>query len=449
MTLVAQTPVVILVEDDEALRAATVQGLDLAGLVVRAFRGAEEALTAIVRDLDGVVVSDIRLPRMDGLELLTAVRARDAELPVILVTGHGDVPMAVGALKQGAFDFLTKPFAVDHLASTIRRALEHRSLVVENRRLRAAVAAAEDAGPLIGNSPAIVRLREAIHQLAEADVDVLVEGETGTGKDLVGTLLHRQSPRRSRPLISVDCAALPEALVEVELFGHASDSVPHTRLSRDGQIVLSDGGTLLLDAIDATSLPIQAKLLRVLEEREVLPLGAGRAHSLNLRVVATSSVDLASAVAAGVFRADLYHRLARTRLHLIPLRERTGDTLLLFAGFAHDAARQFGRPEMVMTDAVRAHLLSHAWPGNVRELRNYAWQLVLAQQEHSRTDELGSDRADLRSRVAEFEAAMISEALTRTRGNVVRALDLLGLPRKTLYDKLTRYGIDPQAFRTR
>lgn len=436
---------VLFVEDDEALRIATVQALELSGLSVRAFAGAEAALAALSPDFDGVIVSDIRMPRMDGLQFLARVRALDADLPVILVTGHGDVPMAVSALRDGAFDFLTKPFATEHLVATVGRALERRGLLIENRRLRAAAEAGEAESPLIGQSAAIVAVRAAIRSLAAADLDVLIEGETGTGKDLAALLLHRLGDRRARPFIAVNCAALSEANAAIELFGHAADSVPHTRLSRVGAIATSHGGTLLLDEIDALPLATQAALLRVIEEREVQPIGAERAEVCSLRVIATSRGDLAQAVAQGRFRADLYHRLAVTRLRIPPLRDREHDRMILFVAFVDQARAQLDRPGHVIDDQDRRHVLTHGWPGNVRELRNFAFERVLASVAGRDGD---TDSGDLPTRVAEFETGMIVDALRASGGNVVKAVELLGVPRKTLYYKLARYGIDPDAFRT-
>lgn len=434
---------VLFVEDDEVLRFATVQALELAGLSVRAFAGAEAALAALTPDFDGAIVSDIRMPRIDGLQLLGRVRAIDPDLPVILVTGHGDVPMAVSALRDGAFDFLTKPFATDHLVATIGRALERRGLLIENRRLRGLVEAGEAESPLIGQSAGMVQLRATLRRLAAADIDVLVEGETGTGKDLAALLLHRLGPRRARPFIAVNCAALAEEQAGIELFGHAADSVAHTRLSRTGAIATSSGGTLLLDAIDGLGLATQAALLRVIEEREVQPIGAARAEAVNLRVVATARVDLAAAAAAGRFRADLYHRLSHSRLVLPPLRAREHDRMILFVAFVDQARAQLGRPDHAIGEAERRHVLCHDWPGNVRELRNYAFESVLAGEPAA-----GAGGAlDLPSRVAEFEAGAILDALRASGGNVVKAVELLGVPRKTLYYKLDRYGIDPDAFR--
>ena len=437
---------VIFVEDDEALRLATTQALELAGAEVLAFARGDNAIAAVTCDFPGAIVSDIRMPHMDGLELLAAVGAIDREIPVILITGHGDIAMAVAAMRDGAADFLTKPFATDHLVAAVRRSLDHRALVMDNRRLRQLAEQPAD-DPLIGNSPAMQRLRHIVRQLAEADIDVLVEGETGTGKELVATLLHRWGRRRARPLVAVNCGALAEGLAEIELFGHASDSVPHTRLSRVGQIAASSGGTLLLDEIDSMPMEMQARLLRVLEEREVHPIGAERPEPVDLRVVATSKVDLAEAVKGAHFRADLLYRLSTARIRVPPLRERGEDMLTLFAMFAHEAAEQFGKPDWRIDAATRGRLRHHDWPGNVRELRNFAVEVVMGI-----TPENVPGRATARSlpeRVADYEASEIRAALEASRGRIPPALAALGLPRKTLYDKMTKYGIVPGDYRPR
>jgi two-component system C4-dicarboxylate transport response regulator DctD len=438
---------VLFVEDDEALRAAASQALELAGFAVTAFADAESALRTISRDFDGMIVSDIRMPRLDGLAFLARLQALDAEIPVVLVTGHGDVPMAVAALQDGAFDFITKPFSTERLIHAVRRALDTRALVMDNRRLRAVVAETPEEGLLRGTSPAMLRLRTAIRQLSEADLDVLVEGETGTGKELVALMLHRSGRRRAQPFIAVNCGALPESLIEVELFGHATDSVPHTRLSRTGQIAASSGGTLLLDEIDSMSPRVQAKLLRVLEEREVQPIGADRPRSIDLHVVATSKVELAEAVANGSFRADLYYRLNTVRLRVPPLREREGDIFMLFAAFVEEAKQQYGKSDFVLDDAIRRHLHHHDWPGNVRELRSYAVQNVLGIVADAARGPMPTK--DLPARVAAFEASAIEDALRKNDGSVPETLIDLGIPRKTFYDKVARYGLDLTRFRVR
>lgn len=441
-----EDPLVLYVEDDEPLRRATVQAMELAGLRVTAFDRAAAALALLSADFPGVIVSDIRMPGMDGLELLTHVRAIDNDLPVVLVTGHGDVPMAVSALHDGAFDFLTKPFANERLLVAIRRAIDRRMLVMENRRLRAAAAAAAvEESPLIGESPAMVRLRGLIDQLAQTEVDILIEGETGTGKELVALMLHRRSRRRGKPFVAINCGALPEGIAEIELFGHAADSVPHTRLSRVGRIASSGGGTLLLDEIDSMPLAMQARLLRVLEEREVQPIGAEHPQSVDLRVIATAKEDIAAAVEKGLFRADLYYRLAAMRLRVPALREREGDVFLLFAAFVEEAKQQLGVQDIALGPVVHARLAAHDWPGNVRELRNFAFEVASgrATAEHPAVE----GGRDLPARVAEFEASLIREALLRHGGQVSRTLGELGIGRKTLYEKIARFGIDLAALR--
>jgi two-component system C4-dicarboxylate transport response regulator DctD len=437
---------VIFVEDDDTLRIATTQALVLGGFDVQAFADPEVALAAIDAGFHGVIVSDIRMPRLDGLELLTRVLAIDPELSVILVTGHADVAMAVQALHNGAFDFLAKPFATDHLTASVARALERRALVLDNRRLRAAMASLQDGDSLVGDSIAMTTLRETIHRIASADVDVLIEGETGTGKELVARLLHRQGPRRGRPFIAVNCGALSEATTEVELFGHAADSVAQSRFAREGQIAVSNTGTLLLDEIDSMPLALQARLLRVIEEREVQPIGADRPTALDLHIVATTKTDLAQASAAGRFRADLYYRLATVRLRVPPVRDRGDDRTMLFATFVEEARAALGRAEENLPPAVHLRLKQHDWPGNVRELRNFAYEAVLGAEPAQAGP---AAHQPLPQRVAAFEAELIRECLARHRGSVQAAIRELQLPRKTFYDKLERYGLQPASFRVK
>jgi two-component system C4-dicarboxylate transport response regulator DctD len=307
---------VLFVDDDDALREANAQALELAGIDVAPIGAAEEALKRIDADFAGIVVSDIRMPRMDGLQLFARIRAIDPEIPVILITGHADVATAIGALKEGAFDFLTKPFAADHLTAAARKALATRRLVLDNRRLRAAGDSGDS--PRIGDSPVMARLRDTIGQVARADIDVLVEGETGTGKELVALMLHRQGPRRGKPFVAVNCGALPEALAEAELFGHDPIASPG-RAAPAGRIEAASGGPLVLDEVDSMAGAVQAVLLRVLEEREVMRLGGDRPRSVDLRVVAAAKTDLQAAIAGGRFREDLFYRLNVVRLRVPPL----------------------------------------------------------------------------------------------------------------------------------
>lgn len=434
---------ILFVDDDAALREANCQSLQLADLSVQPFADAASALARIDADFTGIIVSDIRMPGMDGLQLFERVRQIDPQIPFILITGHADISTAVTALREGAFDFLPKPYAADHLIGTALRALETRRLVIENRRLRAAAAAAEAGGPLLGDSPAMNRLREIIGQVARADIDVLVEGETGSGKELIARLLHQQGPRRGKPFVAVNCGALPDGQAEAELFGADRLSAAHPQV---GRVLASSGGSLFLDEVDSMAPGVQAAMLRVLEEREVMPIGAERPKLVDLRVIAASKRDLQAEVDAGRFRADLFYRLNVVRVRVPPLRERKEDVPQLFAHFVAEAQDQTQGEPLEMTDAVRRHLLEHDWPGNVREVRNFAYKAVLNLDRltPALTEELG-----LAQRVERFEVAVLRDALREARGDIRRVMAALALPRKTLYDKLARHAIDPNEYRRR
>ncbi|MCD4513710.1 sigma-54 dependent transcriptional regulator [Brucella pseudogrignonensis] len=425
---------VMLVDDDMAFRTALADSFEIAGLDIETFGDGQSALANLSADFPGIVVTDIRMPKIDGHAVMEALLARDPELPVILMTGHGDIGMAVAALKKGAFDFIAKPFAADHMISSVRRALEMRRLVLENRRLRKAAAEAEQDFPLFGETPVMVRLRETIRQLASVDVDVLIEGETGTGKELVARLLHRWSSRHARGFVAIDCAALPDAIADDVLFGN--------RIQR-GRIADADRGTLFLDEIDSMSSSLQGKLLRVVEERE-LPSTTGEPRAVNLRIIAAAKGDLEDAVKAGRFRSDLLYRLETVRLRVPPLRERRKDIGLLFSYFLDEAAAQFGQPRPTIDAAVETRLNSDDWPGNVRELRNFAKQVVLG---------LGSSPAKeanqlpLAEQMDQFEAKVLRETLERLNGDVSEAAKILQLPRRSLYARLQRLGIDASSFR--
>ena len=431
---------ILLVDDDDGLRSALVQTFELAGLEVEAHADPRTALARLGADFPGILVTDIRMPGMTGTELFQRTAAIDSEIPVLLMTGHGDVAMAVAMLKEGAFDFIAKPFAPEQLVASVNRALELRRLVLENRRLRQLAEDADHASPLIGQSPAIERLRATLRQVAPAEVDVLVEGETGTGKELVARLLHRASARRARPFVAIDCAALPDAVAEEELFGLAPSA---GRRGQEGRIVAADRGTLFLDEIDSMSPALQGRLLRVVEEREVRGGGDGP-RIVDLRIVAAAKTDLTEAVAAGRFRADLLYRLDAVRLRVPPLRERRGDVPLLFAAFLREAAERFGRPVPSIDAGISARLDTHDWPGNVRELRNYAQRVALGLADQAAT---APEMEPLPLRVERFEGDVIRSVLEEVQGDVRSALERLGIPRKTFYDKVARHGLSLDAFR--
>ncbi|TPI76943.1 sigma-54 dependent transcriptional regulator [Mesorhizobium sp. B2-8-9] len=436
---------VILIDDDSDLLKATRQTLELAGFAVSAYSVAKKALAALDRNFAGVVVSDIRMPEIDGLQLFDRVLRLDPDIPVILVTGHGDIAMAVKAIKDGAYDFITKPFAADRLAQSVARAAEKRRLVMENRALREAAEQAQEGLPLIGQTPAMERLRRTLRQIADTDVDVLVTGETGSGKEVVASLLHRWSRRAKGNFVALNCGTLPETVIESELFGHEAGAFTGAQKKRVGRIEHSSGGTLFLDEIESMPASTQVQMLRVLEMREVTPLGTNEVRPVDLRVVAAAKVDLGDASQRGAFREDLYYRLNVVTLSIPPLRERRDDVPLLFGYFAERAAARFRRAVPAISASVRRHLSDHDWPGNVRELAHFAERFVLGLEDVARSPSPAATERDtsvsLPERLDRYEAEIIRETLGRNDGDVRRTIEALGIPRKTFYDKLQRHGI--------
>lgn len=447
----SQTLSIILVDDDRDLLKATAQTLDLAGFAVTALSNAKDALPLIDREFRGVVVSDIRMPGMDGLELYERIKAIDADIPVVLVTGHGDIPMAVDAIRNGVYDFIAKPFAADRLVQCVQRAGEKRALVLENRALREAVPSEDDDLPLIGQTPVMQRLRQTIRQIADTDVDVLLTGETGTGKEVVASLLHRWGKRAKGTFVALNCGALPEQIMESELFGHEAGAFTGAQKRRVGRIEHSSGGTLFLDEIESMPAASQVQMLRVLEMREVTPLGTNEVRPVDLRVVAAAKVDLSKPEERGSFREDLYYRLNVVSLFIPPLRERRADIPLLFRFFCQRAAKRFGRDLPEFTAAISRHLESHDWPGNVRELNHFAERLTLGLEpvgQASTSSEMPASFSgeSLPDRLSRIEADLIREALSANAGDVRRTIEALGIPRKTFYDKLQRHGISRGEF---
>lgn len=434
---------VALIDDDKDLRRATAQMLELAGFAVSAFSGAKAALAALSPDFAGAVVSDIRMPEIDGLQLFGALKEMDADLPVILITGHGDIPMAVQAIQDGAYDFITKPFAADRLVQSVRRASEKRSLVMENRALRRAAGEAQDSLPLIGQTPVMENLRNILRHIADTDVDVLVAGETGSGKEVVAQILHQWSRRRNGNFVALNCGAMPETVIESELFGHEAGAFTGAQKRRTGRIEHASGGTLFLDEIESMPLGTQVKMLRVLEMREITPLGTNDVRPVDLRVVAAAKIDLSDPAVRGDFREDLYYRLNVVTISIPPLRERRDDIPLLFSHFSARAAARFRREIPPLSQTVRRHLNSHAWPGNVRELSHFAERVVLGLEGGGENALfLQPAGSTLPEKLERFEAEIIRDALSVNAGDVRRTIEALGIARKTFYDKLQRHGID-------
>ncbi|QFT83583.1 C4-dicarboxylate transport transcriptional regulatory protein DctD [Halomonas sp. THAF12] len=449
------TPVMII--DDEAhLRITAGQTLELAGYAPQAFERAEDALAALTPDFPGVVISDIRMPGMDGMALLREIRHHDPDLPVVLITGHGDVSTAVAAMRDGAWDFLEKPFAGEHLVEVVRRGIDKRRLSLENRTLKAELEAQQSApGPrLVGRTPAIQRLASMVQRISQVEADVLLFGETGAGKDLVARAIHERSARGGRPFVAINCGAVPESTIESELFGHEKGAFTGAVERRIGKFEHAQGGTVFLDEIESMPLSLQVKLLRVLQERSIERLGSNQAVPLDIRVIAATKVDLKAAAEAGDFREDLYYRLNVVTLPIPPLRERREDIPLLFQHFAVVAANRSGLEAPPLDAAGTSALLAHDWPGNVRELRNLAERYVLLGVTCDyRLEALleGGDNEGgelpLPRQVELFEKSLISQALARHQGRVSEVCDALDVPRKTLYDKLKKHGLKAEDYR--
>ena len=432
---------VIVVDDEAAIREALQQWLELSGFVVQCCASAEQALGLIDRDYEGIVVSDVRMPGRDGLQLLDALLQLDRDLPVILVTGHGDVPMAVQALRQGAYDFIEKPFTPERLLDSVRRALDKRRLVCENRQLRQQVAdRGRIEGELIGISRPMEALRRQILELAGTSVNVLIRGDTGSGKERVARCLHQFSPRASKPFVALNCAAIPEQLFESELFGHESGAFTGAQGKRIGRIEHADGGTLFLDEVESLPLAQQVKLLRVLQERSLERLGSNKSIQVDLRVICAVKPDLLDEVKAGRFREDLYYRLNVANLRIPPLRERREDIALLFEHFAQQAAQRHGREAPPLVPGELARLQAHDWPGNVRELINAAERhaLGLGGQPGEQAPVVGQSLAE---QMEAFEAQCLHAALQQCQGNIAAVMERLQLPRRTLNEKMQRHGL--------
>lgn len=446
---------VLLVDDEKHIRLSAGQTLELAGYAVVALESAEKALDQITDEWCGVLVTDINMPGIDGLELMRRAHVIDPDLPVILITGHGDISMAVSAMRNGAYDFIEKPFSTELLVDIVRRAMEKRALTIENRRLRQELEAQSAPGPrIIGNTPSVKQLRRLVHTVADTPADILVLAETGTGKDLMARYIHEHSNRRAKNFVAINCGAVPESLIESELFGHEKGAFTDAKSKRIGKFEHANGGTVFLDEIESMPLALQVKLLRVLEERTIERLGSNELIQLDIRVIAASKVDLKEQAERGSFREDLYYRLNVVRIDIPPLRERLDDIPMLFQHFSILASTQYGR-EVLPLNMERMHsLMTHDWPGNIRELRNLAERYVLLGESctfdfdnRPITDSTASGKMTLPEQVERFEKILLQTELSLHGGSIKDTLNSLGLPRKTLYDKMRKYGLDKNDYK--
>jgi two-component system response regulator HydG len=418
---------------------------------VAGYASVAEALAAFQRGPPDVIVTDLRMPEIDGLRGLRIFREKGIEAPVIVVTAYASVETAVEAMKAGAFEYLKKPVDPEELELLVKRAAEHHRLKLENARLRQELEGSRGLQGIVGRSAAMARVQQVLERIAPTDVPVLIEGESGTGKDLVARAIHALSLRAARPFVSLNVSAIPEQLAESELFGHEKGAFSGAVAARRGFFAEAQGGTLFLDELGALLPGLQPKLLRVLQDGEYIPVGSRQSRRADVRVVCATNEDLAARVQQGTFREDLYYRVHVVPVQLPPLRARREDIALLAAHFVAKHAARLRRPALpIGADALQA-MLDHRWPGNVRELENCVERALLL----ARGEEIGMGDLPPEVRAAEaepesgyrrerdaWEKRYLEALLCEAAGSVQRAAELAGLHRSTLYEKLAKYGLD-------
>jgi two-component system response regulator PilR (NtrC family) len=444
---------VLVVEDDAVLRKLLEKTLGEHGYGVDAVETGEAALEALERDVYDIVLLDLNLPKMDGMEVLRLGPARQPDAQFVIMTAFGTVDTAVEAMKQGAFDYINKPFNTDELLLTLRRAREEQALRREVARLRQQVQGGEPRVQIVGRSPAIRRVLDLVARVAPSRATVLITGETGTGKELVARAIHEASDRAGMPFVAINCAAIPENLLESELFGHVRGAFTGAIANKKGLIEEASGGTLFLDEISTMSLELQAKLLRVLQERVILRVGGRQPIPVNIRLIAATNIDLARAVQEKAFREDLYYRLSVFPIHVPALRERKEDIPLLANYFLRKYADQYGCEPPSLTPATLSRMVAYDWPGNVRELENFIERMVvlhagggsgtigfdLAPSSVATERDLLSEALDRGWTLEQLEKEYILRTLDRVRWRKTEAAQWLGIDRRTLYRKLRRY----------
>jgi DNA-binding NtrC family response regulator len=448
---------ILVVEDEEKLRRVIELQLASAGFDVDKAAAAEEGLRIV--DRADLVLTDFKLPNMDGLQFLSLIRRQNAQVPVVMMTAFGSVETAVEAMKAGATDFLLKPFSLDHLMQVVYKALEMRALRDENRKLKEELGRRYEFDNIIGRSGAMQEIFATIERVAPSRATVLLAGESGVGKDLIARAIHFHSPRRDRPLVKINCSAIPENLMESELFGYEKGAFTGANTSKPGKFEQADTGTVFLDEIGDVPGPIQVKLLRVLQEREFERLGSNSTRHIDVRVIAATNQDLRAALEQGTFREDLYYRLNVVPLNIPPLRERKQDIPFLANHFVHKLAPDAGCEVESITDAAMEKLMAYHWPGNVRELENVIERsLVMANGTQLDASDIKLESAPRpRSHAAgsgepsflpdgltldQYEQEIIKEALRRADGNKSQAARLLGLTRNALRYRLTQMGME-------
>lgn len=453
------TPKILVIDDDASLRRVVEYNLQEAGYQVLSAAGGEEGLRLFAEEAPGLVITDMKMPGMDGMHVLKGIKKRSPETLVIMITAFGTVDVAVEAMKAGAYDYITKPFNRDELRLTVAKALQFSGLTAENRRLKAELSDKSDYRTIVGSSKGMERVFEIVRKVADTDAAVLITGESGTGKELVARSIHQHSRRRDAPFIAINCAAIPRDLLESELFGHVKGAFTGAIKDKSGKFQMADGGTLFLDEVGELPLELQPKLLRALQEKVVEPVGGTKPHKLDVRVVAATNLDIDKALADATFREDLYYRLAVIPLHLPPLRERQEDIALLL----HYFCGKHGAHRVKFGNGVLTALTSYRWPGNVRELENLVERLLIMRGGDTITiddlpDKICNGAAtpgttpnsgnvinlpDEGYSLEQLEREVVACALERNDWNQTAAARFLRIPRHTLIYRMEKYGILP------
>lgn len=444
---------ILVVDDDPLLRDFLAETLNRTGYSVSLASTGEEALEKIRKEDCDIILSDVRMPNMDGMELLKTAKSSLPDAKVVMMTAYGTVQNAVEAMKLGAFDYVMKPFSIDEIELVLKRAIEHRQLLLENRLLRSEVMGKYRFDNIVGKSPQMQKIFELVETVAARKATVLITGESGTGKELIAKAIHYNSPRRDGPFIRINCAALPEGLVESELFGHEKGSFTGAIRQSRGRFELADGGTLLLDEISEISLHLQGKMLRVLQEREFERVGSGIPIQVDVRIIATSNRDLKKRINDGEFREDLFFRLNVVPIHIAPLRERKEDIPSLAEHFLKKYNEENNCNIQGISPKVYQMFMEYSWQGNVRELENYIERAVVTAKGKTLTPrdfpkeltfgrvEMPTGEIEVGSTVYDAERKLILKTLKAQDGNRTRTAEILGISTRTLRNKLHEYGI--------
>ncbi len=450
---------IIIVDDEKNVALGYKRNLERSGYEVEIFDSAKIVLSRLNNNWPGILISDVMMPEMDRFTLMKQALKIDPELPVILITGKGNISMAVQAMKDGAYDFVEKPTEIETFLEVVKRALEKRNFVMELRELRAEVSNQNNIeNQIIGKSESIKRLRHVVQNVAQSHADILLLGETGTGKDLIAKCLHQNSKRKERNFVAINCGAIPESIIESELFGHESGAFTGAIKTRIGKFEFANQGTVFLDEIESMPLNLQVKLLRVLQERTVERMGSNKLISLDIRVIAATKIDLKEASKTGQFREDLYYRLNMVEIKIQPLRDRKEDIPILFQHFVAEVCKRYNQSIPQLSKRLFDQLLERDWEGNIRELKNEAEKHMLGldmppmeinsgfENSHSNIQIEKDKLPPLADRITEFEKQLIEKELRRNNGNISMVLESLQIPRQTLRNKMQKYNLNRKNF---